>query len=140
LVNRIEDLPSLAKKVLAGISGVSPKKISNAGLSILMEHNWPGNIRELKNVLSRACLLSQSKTLKSSDFDFLKELSIADNQQDLAELIPEETYSANPLTEKEWITQALQRNRFKRGPTAEQLGMTTRTLYSKIKKYGIYLA
>ncbi len=143
LVDRIEDIPSLAKKIIAEISGVAPKKISNAGLSMLMEHNWPGNIRELKNVLSRACLLSQSKTLKSADFDFLTELSQANNQQgsvEAAEQMPEEARAAYPLTEQEWITQTLQRNRFKRGPTAVELGITTRTLYSKIKKYGIYSA
>ncbi|NRA15521.1 MAG: hypothetical protein HRU04_08490 [Oceanospirillaceae bacterium] len=37
-----------------------------------------------------------------------------------------------PLTEKDWITETLQRNRFKRGPTATELDLTTRTLYSKL--------
>ncbi|EPJ54297.1 MAG: hypothetical protein OFPI_07360 [Osedax symbiont Rs2] len=142
LNKRTEDIPFLAKKFIADMKNSQAQKISNSGLSALMEYDWPGNIREFKNALTRACLLSHSKTLKSSDFNFLKELLIT-NSIDEASVVSQksldkESLCSQPLTEKDWITETLQRNRFKRGPTATELGITTRTLYSKIKKYNIY--
>ncbi len=105
-----------------------------------MEYHWPGNIRELKNVINRAHLMSHSNTLKSSSFDFLSDLpnknsAGGDHPTSLNDNQPQRSHPT--MTEQEWIADALQKNHFKRGPTAAELGMTTRTLYNKIKKYGL---
>ncbi len=142
LKDRVEDIPHLAKGILNETSKSTKKSISNSGFGALLDHDWPGNVRELKNALNRASLLSKSNTLKSSDFDFLTNLkspktSGEDHQLSLSDP-PRQTASQPAMTEREWIADALQRNRFKRGPTADELGITTRTLYSKIKKYALY--
>ncbi len=141
LADRSADIPALAKAMLKKKSEKKQKNISNSGLNALMEYSWPGNIRELKHTLTRAVLVSETSTLRSSDFSFLPQIA-----HKKAEIIPTQEddndrqshYSRPVITEKEWIAEALQRNRFRRGETADELGITTRTLYSKIKKYGIF--
>jgi len=141
LADRSADIPALAKAMLKKKSEKKQKNISNSGLNALMEYSWPGNIRELKHTLTRAVLVSETSTLRSSDFSFLPQTA-----HKKAEIIPTQEddndrqshYSRPVITEKEWIAEALQRNRFRRGETADELGITTRTLYSKIKKYGIF--
>jgi len=141
LADRSADIPALTKAMLTKNGEKKQKSISNSGFNALMEYSWPGNIRELKNALTRAALVSDSNTLKSSIFSFLPQ--IAHKKPEIIPLQevgqdPQPQYSKPAITEKEWIAEALQRNRFRRGETADELGITTRTLYSKIKKYGIY--
>ncbi|OUR77587.1 hypothetical protein A9Q83_10645 [Alphaproteobacteria bacterium 46_93_T64] len=140
LKDRAGDIPHLAKEILSGATKSKKKSISNSGFGALLDHDWPGNVRELKNAINRACLLGNSETLKPSDFSFLTDLTktlIEDQQPSFSE--PVSQAAPQPaMTERDWIADALQRNKFKRGPTAEELGITTRTLYSKIKKYSLY--
>ncbi|SET06941.1 DNA-binding transcriptional response regulator, NtrC family, contains REC, AAA-type ATPase, and a Fis-type DNA-binding domains [Nitrosomonas marina] len=61
LRERVIDIPIIAKKLLSDYSrqyGLSPRKLSKKSISTLMKQSWPGNIRELENVILRACLLS----------------------------------------------------------------------------------
>lgn len=65
LRERSEDLESLSQKLIENIcyeQNFSFKTLEKEGLAKLMEYHWPGNIRELKNVLERACVLSQGKS------------------------------------------------------------------------------
>jgi|GEM_PF-2206207 len=142
LKERVEDIPHLAKEILNETTKSNKKSISNSGFGALLDYDWTGNVRELKNAIKRANLLSSSNTLKSSDFNFLTEFIKPNRLKEIPQISLSEqqrTVASKPtMTEREWIADALQRNRFKRGPTADELGITTRTLYSKIKKYALY--
>lgn len=69
LRERLEDLPGLAQHFVGNLAnelGLKPPTISNEALSVLRAHSWPGNIRELKNVLQRALVYYEPKTLAAS--------------------------------------------------------------------------
>ncbi|MCJ8277285.1 MAG: sigma-54-dependent Fis family transcriptional regulator [Bdellovibrionales bacterium] len=69
LRERIEDIESLSEKLIEGIcfeQNFNLKSLGSEGIDKLMSYDWPGNIRELKNVLERACVLAQGKNEISS--------------------------------------------------------------------------
>lgn len=66
LREHLEDIPNLVKKYVAD----KDKKLSHAALKKLVAYQWPGNIRELKNVLSRACTFCKKNEIESEDIVF----------------------------------------------------------------------
>ncbi|MEP3332362.1 phosphoenolpyruvate hydrolase family protein [Sedimentitalea sp.] len=133
LSTRAEDIPELAEHVGRCLQDGTRPKFSNAALRRLMEHSWPGNIRELGNALIRAFRASKGATIGQGAFDFL-------GQAPYPKPAPAQTFSVTAsgiVSEREWIADALARNGFRRTQTAQELGITTRTLYNKIKKHGL---
>ena len=94
----------------------------------LLRYHWPGNIRELQHTMEKAVILSDSEILNPSDFVF-------HNQE------PEDDTIASSLkledVERITIEKALSKNKGNLSNTAKELGITRKTLYSKIEKYGI---
>ncbi|MDD3980795.1 MAG: sigma-54 dependent transcriptional regulator, partial [Spirochaetales bacterium] len=75
LRERSEDIPLLAGAFLARVSGNMGRKSMELGdeaIRFLMSYDFPGNVRELENAIERACILSESDTLRARDFEFLK--------------------------------------------------------------------
>jgi two-component system, NtrC family, response regulator AtoC len=120
----IEQCNKTIKKQGWKVKGITPK-----ALQLLMSYSFPGNIRELENLIERAFILSETNMLKASDFDIE---------------VPEEKKN-NPVIktgtikekEKETIISALARWEGNRTKAAEELGITRRTLFNKMKEYGI---
>ena len=74
LRDRREDIPLLAGAFLAHFSSNMGRKIegiSQSALDLLLQHDFPGNVRELENAIERACILSDSEVLQPRDFDFI---------------------------------------------------------------------
>ncbi|MFN7698624.1 MAG: helix-turn-helix domain-containing protein, partial [Deltaproteobacteria bacterium] len=70
LRRRLSDLPVLAARLLGRIAeerGETPRTLSDAALALLAQHRWPGNIRELENVLRSATLFAEGAELDASD-------------------------------------------------------------------------
>lgn len=130
---RVDDIPMLAEHISRRLHRGQPLKFSNAALRLLMEHSWPGNVRELRNSLIRAMRAMEGTTLGQKAFDFLAQAphSTAEPAQ------TEAAQTTGAMSERDWIADALARNGFRRAQTAKELGMTTRTLYNKIKKHGL---
>ncbi len=130
LRERKDDIPLLSRHFTEVYSRKYKReglKIDNVAIQKLLDYSWPGNIRELQHVIERAIILSDSPTLRSSDF-----------------LITKQTGSVTATTgfrmktvEKETIRQALEKNRYNISKAAEELGMARTTLYRKMTKYGI---
>lgn len=99
---------------------------------IFMEYAWPGNLRELKNIVRRAVLLCGNKVISK---DLLP--------QDLLEIKPESRepaldYKSNLVNhEKEMIDRVLKEVRFNKSKASQVLGMDRKTLYNKMEKYGL---
>lgn len=91
----------------------------------LLSHSWSGNIRELQNVIEKAVILSEGKTLK------LKDLSLCNPAKPAA---PAQTLEE---TEEKTIRDALSRCNGNLSLVAKELGISRPTLYSKLKKYDI---
>lgn len=140
LKERKEDIPILAEYFLKRkAKSKNVKQLSAGTLRLLIEHDWPGNVRELEHVLEGAILLSSSDFIEESD------LAMYSHRTDRSSSGEEETQSATPSgshisleqLEKEHIERVLRLNNFSRAKTAESLGISKKTLYLKIKRYGM---
>lgn len=161
LRERLDDLPGLAGKILhrlAGNQGRPVPRLGDDALDALRAYGFPGNVRELENILERALALAEGEVLSATDLR-LPRLStqppplpanVAQNgnppQQagavDPRTLNPRDTAtSALPSyieeIERAAIQQALQENRYNKTRTAAALGITFRALRYKLKKLGI---
>ena len=141
LRERAEDIPDIARRILRNISlnPAQPKELSDAAMDILSHYYWPGNERELRNVIERAAAHAQSRTLQPEDI--LALLSFA--PPEIIEQPKEGDFHfpslALPLCdiEKEYIARVLHNNEYHRERTASSLGISRKTLYLKMKEYKI---
>ena len=107
----------------------SAKIMNSSALTKLMDHDWPGNIRELKNVVERALVISNGDAkIEASHIQFAQVPGK-----------PRLRPSIITLEEMERITiiDALNKNRWKKTETAQKLGIAKSTLHEKLRKYGI---
>jgi len=97
-----------------------------------MKYHWPGNIRELENVIERAVVLARGETIATRDLPAnlipAKESHAAEAKRTLPELVAD--------LEKTLIRQALLESKGNQSEAARTLGVTERNLRYKIKKYG----
>jgi len=138
LRDRREDIPLLAGSFLVRIAarwGIGPLQLSTGAAERLQEHTWPGNIRELRNVLERAVLTRKDSTILPSDLNLGSRPPIHITPP----LTP--TGQASKLTlqavERKHIMDVMQELNFQVGPAAEALGTPRSTLYVKLKTHGI---
>jgi two-component system response regulator HydG len=100
---------------------------------IFKQYHWPGNIRELKNIIKRAVLLAQSDMITKSELPEDMELSIMEY-----ELEPTADLKAvQQQTEKELILKTLAETKYNKSKAAKLLNIDRTTLYNKLAKYGI---
>ncbi len=129
LRERSEDLASLIDGSLRAIGDrrqSEPKSLDPAAFRLLAAHHWPGNLRELDSALEQAVLACSGPVIL---------------EQHLPPLGAEAATSATSFaSEKEWILHGLKRNRFRRSRTAEYLGISRKTLYNKMRSYGLQSA
>lgn len=129
LREREGDIAGLAQHFLAYCNAreKQQKQLSDAALSVIKQHSWPGNVRELKHAVERAFILAD----KLIEPDHLL-LEVATSTAVVAD-IPMDM----PLEEleKAAIFAALERNSGNKTDTAQQLGISVKTLYNKLEKY-----
>jgi DNA-binding NtrC family response regulator len=141
LRNRREDILLLAEHFIDTFSKKMGKEIS--GLSedakaLLLKYPFPGNIRELENMLERAIALIKGKVIQAEDLP--DELCGQPNStQDVCNRIraSKPLASATKLFEKEYIQSVLEKTKGKKGQAADTLGISRKTLWEKIKELGI---
>ena len=156
LRERAEDIPNLAEAIVRKLArrlGIEPPAITAAALDVLQNFAFPGNVRELENVLERAVALSDQKHIDVGDLQ-LRAVPRGDNAPPLApELasqlrsqVPNHPAAAAPPAglgeqledvERAAILKALEAARYNKTAAAKALGMTFRALRYRIKKLGI---
>jgi predicted TIM-barrel enzyme/DNA-binding CsgD family transcriptional regulator len=127
LRDRLDDLPALIhhfRVETKGEAGTVPLAIENSAFLALASHSWPGNVRELRNVVEQLATLPPNVQIT------------ADRLQPIID-IKAVTKETAGLSEREWIIEALRRNKLHRGKTALALGLSRKTLYNKIRKLKI---
>jgi DNA-binding NtrC family response regulator len=138
LRDRIQDLPLLVQHFFEQVrADLNPalEAIDGSAMRLLVNYEWPGNVRELRHALERAAVLCASPVIGANDFDFLRGNSPADKLNDLGDST--EGTRAGSLSEREWISRALIEHRYRRAETAASLGLSRKTLYNKMIRYGL---
>jgi DNA-binding NtrC family response regulator len=141
LRNRREDILLLADHFIDKFSKKMGKEISGLtedARTLLLKYSFPGNIRELENMLERAIALIKGKAIQAEDLpDELcgQPSSIQDVCQRIKGSKPLAT--ATKLFEKEYIQSVLEKTKGKKGQAAENLGISRKTLWEKIKELEI---
>lgn len=144
LKERKEDIPLLVAHFLGRKSKAHPKQISNDALDVLMQYDWPGNVRELEHVIEGATVLSKGDVIEPGDLWVNSALKVSSPSSASGDGSPssspktgdDELLSLNDV-ERMHIEKVLRKNGFNRVRSAQILGITPKTLYLKIKKYGI---
>src|SRR6476659_7794995 len=112
-------------------------QLSPEATATLKRHRWPGNVRELENAIERACIISDSLVLEPSDLGLGPEdvsESETREQLDLSGTLSEVAHRALRLVECKKIAGALEANLGNKSKTAEDLGVSYKTLLNKIKE------
>ncbi len=136
LRQRRDDIPVLVQRFIEQadqehetvIDGVSPEVMRK-----LLNYHWPGNVRELRNVISRMCIEAEGPTLQVSD--------LPDSLQSSTDIVPAGPPNLAGMTmadvEKLHIMNTLRMFGGNREKTAKALGIGARTLYRKLRDYGL---
>ena len=135
LRQRREDIPPLVERFL-NRQGVSLGKMTSEALEALDSHPLPGNVRELENILQRALIMAGEGVIRPSMIAPAREAGVSNSLFDIE--IPDEGLVLEEL-EKELIQKALRKAKGNKSRAAALLGLTRRTLYSRMERYGIEL-
>jgi Nif-specific regulatory protein len=138
-----EDIELLVKHFVNQLNESNNYKINKIDKKLinkLKKYDWPGNIRELQNIINRLYFLSDTNILSFNDLDMsdlelFKEDKIS-KTKNILELNLNQDFG---FMEKQIIESVLQNNHFNIKKTAEQLKLNRKTIYNKIKKYNIIL-
>lgn len=139
LRERREDIPLLAEHFLKEASQETQKKIekiSPQAMKRLIEYDWPGNIRELRNVIQRAIILSDGESILPDLLFFESELGDIDQRKrGQKEVFPLEKRLVEE--ERKFITQALEKSGGVQTKAAKLLGLGRGSLQYRMQKLGI---
>lgn len=108
-------------------------------MELLLSYPWPGNVRQLKNLLERVAVLSMGDVIKIEDLpkDFLQKGELNRQADGISDIeFPFSIQNKLDDIEKRWIKQAMEQGGSIRR-SAELLGLTPSSLYRKLKKYDI---
>jgi transcriptional regulator with PAS, ATPase and Fis domain len=136
LRDRREDIPPIAARLIECLTRAAehpPYTLHPEALQWLIDQPWPGNIRELRNVLERAVSLTDGDILLSRHLEHTAELAEAPP-------VPERTHCAQLCqqlahAEESSIRDALRRNSGHRGKTAAELGISVTTLWRRMRRF-----
>jgi DNA-binding NtrC family response regulator len=129
LRDRAVDIPLLARTFLEQFGRTDPPTLAPDAIDLLTRYPWPGNVRELRNVMERAVLLAKGPQIRASDLPLHLPSAGAPERGaapaiSLAEL------------ERRHIESVLHETSWHQGRAASALGISSKTLYRKIREYG----
>ncbi|MDR0361595.1 MAG: sigma-54 dependent transcriptional regulator [Planctomycetota bacterium] len=125
LRERTGDVPLLLEHFLAEFAEGEPKSFSEDAVAILAAYPWPGNVRELRNLVKVCSLVSESDVIDADDLPaYVRHPS------------PSRSGRLN-IAERDVIQRTLLESQGNKSLAAERLGISRRTLYNKMERYGI---
>jgi len=130
LRERKEDIPLIVGHLIGKYNKIlnkKVKKVSAKAMELLLDYNYPGNIRELENIIERSMIMAKDEIIDEKYFNFISKETYIEKKGTLKDV------------EKELIIKYLIQNNANRTKTAEILGISRRSLQNKIKEYKINL-
>jgi len=147
LRQRRDDLPALVRSILDTIAqqlGSTAPELDESAQEALHNYAFPGNVRELENVLERAVALSNGNTLSAADFQFSTGPTVTGVKKDRARehgWSPQDAYGDMEAyledIERQIISSALEDSRWNKTAAAKLLGLSFRSLRYRLKKLGL---
>lgn len=140
LRERKEDIPLIVKDAIQRLNfqlGMHISKVTDEVNSRLMDYDWPGNIRELQNVVERAMNMSDSFILEWKDFQEYFDNKHLKKFRKIKHIENFHIKTIKKDFEKEVIIEALEKTGNNRTKTAEMLGISRTILYKKLKEYDL---
>jgi two-component system response regulator PilR (NtrC family) len=151
LRERLEDVPALTKNILTRIGtehGTAESRLENSALNALNNYTFPGNVRELENILERALALSEGDSITADDLQFsstaTKDPASSQDENSARSDKAHESHDAYgdlegylEDIEREMISRALEKCRWNKTETAKMLGISFRSLRYRQKKLGL---
>ncbi len=142
---RREDIPCLMQYFMqkaAADTGVKPLEITREAAMILQSYNWPGNVRQLKNIMDWLVVMyghtDDNKIYSNmlpSEISFSKVVSMPSGK--MHEYLSMNIKDAREAFEKDYLTNVLNKNKGNVSETARQIGMERSALHRKLKMLGI---
>ena len=143
-----EILPIFVQTLRAGaeIEGISPPSLSRGAIQQLQSHNWPGNIRQLKNVVEYLLAVCHTPVLTDKDIEqaiastscpFHSSDGSVKNRGTVHTAQATTLPAGNPIASKEFLLRALAANEQNRAKTARAMGVSRTTLYKWLSKFNL---
>jgi two-component system NtrC family response regulator len=136
LRERAGDIPRLVEHFLEELTEAVGKRvegISTEAMERLIAYSWPGNVRELRNCLERAALMTEGAVIQAEDLPLALRLSSEPRPAGDGETLDDRLAER----ERQWIEEALREARGVQAHAARRLGIAERSLWYRVKKYGI---
>lgn len=148
LCDRLEDLPALVRHLLARINSrlsIHFGNVSNGAFNVLTSHDWPGNFRELENILERAAILSDGDILQEPEVRAALRETFCESRSKMVDPDQEKLLTGEGVclkeviqkVEKKFILEALTKTSGVQAEAAEILGLNPKNLWKKIQKHAI---
>jgi len=137
LRERGNDIPILAHHILERLAeqnGITTPSLSKESMSALQGYHFPGNVRELENILERAITLCEGNVIQEADLRLPSNPAAATPHSDSGKVALEPYLDT---IEKETILKALEQTRYNKTAAAKLLGITFRALRYRLKKLGL---
>ena len=142
LRERPEDIPLLATHFAGkhGRPGEPPPTFAPEAMERLLNHTWPGNIRELENAIERACVTTRGSSVRAEDLP-LEVLHVRSGdggaQVDLSKPLPELLRDVTLDLERRYLKRAMKKSRGNVGRCAKICGLSRRSISAKLAEYNI---
>jgi len=136
LAERPEDLPYLVQLIVQRLSKKYNKAVESVSREVMKKiraYPWPGNVRELENILERSILFATGTEMTNLDLEFPVDSNNVNEWKGIKEL-------AITQAEQSFLESALKQHQGDVKKVAEEMGITTRAIYTKLKKYKLHSA
>lgn len=140
LRERPSDIPLLAEHLLHRVARELDRrlpKLSTRALRAMIAFSWPGNVRQLENVLTKATLLAHGQVIHTKDLALPTTTTMGRVSSEQSHSSPPSTRESFELVESQEIAELLTAYRWNVTKTAQHLGLSRTTLYAKMRKYGL---
>ena len=142
LSERVDDIPLLVEHFLETFNGrldKSIRKLEPGAMAVLLEHSWPGNIRELENLMERSVLLIDRESIRTEDLPGLRSSgATAQTGEEFEDLDLKEYVRVHTVKlERRRIQRALEAEDGNVTRASRRLGISRKSLQTKMKDYGL---